>query len=167
MWQRHERPARVIYFFYSFACHQLPERSFFIGPKLTYSLQEIREIMGEGADSLLRRRRFIGNEEVGYKMAMCQRDIAIYLTILFAGIAFAFVRDRLEPLSFQAFLVFCIPIAVDGITQLLGLRESTPPGRVFSGSLFGMALVWLIYPRLEGAFREIRRAAEANLSGDF
>ncbi|HDN79059.1 MAG TPA: DUF2085 domain-containing protein [Chloroflexi bacterium] len=163
MWNHYERPARAIYFFYSFACHQLPERSFFIGPHLTYSLDEIRNFIGEQADSVIQRRRFIGNEEVGYKMAMCQRDIAIYLTILMAGIAFTFVRKRLEPLSFRSFLVLCIPIAVDGITQLMGLRESTPPGRVFSGALFGIALVWLTYPRLEMAFEEIRKAAATNL----
>ncbi len=37
------REAKVIYFIYSWLCHQLPERSYFLyGPKFTYSLAEIQ-----------------------------------------------------------------------------------------------------------------------------
>lgn len=154
------KPAKVIYSLYSLTCHQLPERSFFMGPKLTYSLEEIRKVMGSQANSILKRRSFVGNPEMGYKIAICQRDFTIYLSILLAGLAFALVRDKLEPLPFAAFLVFCIPIAVDGLTQFFGLRESTPAGRIFSGSLFGVGLVWTLYPRIEAAFREAREFAE-------
>jgi len=36
-------PGRAIYFIYSWLCHQLPERSFFLfGPKFTYSLAEVQ-----------------------------------------------------------------------------------------------------------------------------
>ncbi len=153
-------PAKVIYSLYSLTCHQLPERSFFIGPKLSYSLEEIRKAMGPDADNAFKRKAFIGNEELGYKIAICQRDFAIYFSILLAGIAFSLVRGKLEPLSFKAFLILCIPLAIDGLTQLFGLRESTPPGRVFSGSLFGVALVWLLYPRIELAFREAKEVME-------
>jgi uncharacterized membrane protein len=153
-------PAKAIYSLYSLTCHQLPERSFFIGPKLYYSLEEIRKAMGPDADNIFKRKAFVGNEELGYKIAICQRDVAIYFSILLAGIAFSLVRGKLEPLSFKAFLILCIPLAVDGLTQLFGLRESTPPGRVFSGSLFGVALVWLLYPRIELAFREAKEVME-------
>jgi uncharacterized membrane protein len=153
-------PAKAIYSLYSLTCHQLPERSFFIGPKLYYSLEEIRKAMGPDADNIFKRKAFVGNEELGYKIAICQRDLAIYFSILLAGIAFSLVRGKLEPLSFKAFLILCIPLAVDGLTQLFGLRESTPPGRVFSGSLFGVALVWLLYPRIELAFREAKEVME-------
>src|SRR4030067_3545394 len=38
-----ETPARVIYLVYSFLCHQLPQRSFFLfGSKVTYSLPVIQ-----------------------------------------------------------------------------------------------------------------------------
>jgi len=153
-------PAKAIYSLYSITCHQLPERSFFIGPKLFYSLEEIRKAMGPDADDIFKRKAFVGNEELGYKIAICERDVAIYLSILLAGIAFSLVRGKLEPLSFKAFLILCIPMAVDGLTQLFGLRESTAPGRVFSGSLFGVALVWLLYPRIELAFREAKEVME-------
>ncbi len=155
-------PAKVIYSLYSITCHQLPERSFFIGPKLTYSLEEIQKAMGSQVNNVFKRRAFLGNPELGYKIAICQRDFAIYLSILLAGLAFALVRDKLDPLPFVAFLIFCIPISVDGLTQLLGLRESTPAGRVFSGSLFGVGLVWTLYPRIEAAFKEAQKVAEEN-----
>ncbi len=154
------KPAKIIYTLYSFACHQLPERSFFIGAKPYYSLAEIKEAMGPDADNILKRRAFVGNPVIGYKFALCERDFAIFSSILLAGLAFALVRNRLEPLSFTAFLILCVPIAVDGLTQLFGLRESTPPGRVFSGSLFGVALVWVLYPRIEAAFREAMEVFE-------
>lgn len=153
-------PARIIYSLYSIACHQLPERSFFIGPKLYYTLNEIQEAMGSDASNVSKRRTFIGNPEIGYKMAICERDFAIYFSILMAGLAFSLIRGKLEPLPFKGFLILCIPIAVDGFTQFLGLRESTPPGRIFSGSLFGAGLVWTLYPRIEAAFREAREIAE-------
>ncbi len=154
------KPAKAIYTLYSFACHQLPERSFFLSSRPYYSLDQIREAMGPDADNILKRRAFVGNPEMGYKIAICQRDFAIYFSILIAGLAFALVRNTLDPLPFKAFLILCIPIAVDGLTQLFGLRESTPPGRVFSGSLFGVGLVWTLYPRLEMAFREAREILE-------
>ena len=161
-----ERPAKTLYFLYGFVCHQLPERSFFVGgEKLTYSLDELRDYIGEGTDNLLVRRRFIGNEQLGYKMAMCERDIALWGSILVAGIWYALLRRKPEPLSFRAFLILTLPLAVDGVTQLFGLRESTPPGRVVTGALFGIALVWTFYPRLETqVFEELRITAASNLS---
>jgi len=46
-------PARVIYFIYSFLCHQLPQRSFFLfGSKATYTLPEIQSVW-QYTDNLL------------------------------------------------------------------------------------------------------------------
>jgi len=42
-----------------------------------------------------------------------------------------------------------VPIAVDGITQAIGIRESTWEIRLVTGTLFGVATVWLAYPHLE------------------
>jgi uncharacterized membrane protein len=50
-------------------------------------------------------------------------------------------------------------MAVDGVTQMLLLRESTWPLRVLTGGLVGVAAVWLLYPHLESAFADIRRQA--------
>jgi uncharacterized membrane protein len=61
---------KAIYFIYSFICHQLPERSYFLfGPKITYSLPEIRTVWQNTTNPLILR-QFIGNPEMGWKMAM-------------------------------------------------------------------------------------------------
>lgn len=54
-------PGRVIYFIYSWLCHQLPERSFFLfGPKFTYSLAEVQNAWQNTLNPLILR-KFIGN----------------------------------------------------------------------------------------------------------
>ena len=99
----------------------------------------------------------------GYQMAMCQRDVAIYGSMLIAGLGFNLVRGRLKPLSWPAFVVLITPMAVDGTLQLLGLLESTPLRRLITGGLFGLACVWLAFPYLEEGFQEIREEATEQL----
>ncbi len=91
----------------------------------------------------------------GYQMAYCQRDTAIYLTMFIAGLVYARYPSRFDPLSVRMYLLLIAPIAVDGFTQLFGLRESMWLLRVVTGLLFGGASVWLFYPRLAKALREI------------
>src|SRR5712691_7786271 len=58
-------PANALYTFYSFFCHQLPERSlFFFGPKPMYTLQEIGQIWPTTNAIILR--QFVGNAEMGW-----------------------------------------------------------------------------------------------------
>jgi len=156
----HTIPARIIYLVYMPLCHQLPSRSFFLfGPRLVYSAEELRALAGPGIDPLAR--HFIGNVALGYKMAYCQRDTAIYTSILVAGLAFALVRGRLRPLPWRAYFALIVPLALDGLAQLFGLHESSPPVRVVTGGLFGLATVWLAYPYLEIGMGEIRRTIMA------
>jgi len=123
-------PAQVIYFVYSFLCHQIPERSFFIW---------------------------------GHQMAFCQRCTAIYGSVLVGGMLFPVVRRWLKPLPWKLYLVLNVPLALDGLIQLLGLWESTPIRRVLTGSLFGLSSVWLCYPYLEQGFADIRTEIEEKL----
>ena len=91
-------------------------------------------------------------------MAYCQRNTAIYTSILVGGVAFALVRRRLRRLGFRPYLLLIAPMALDGFTQLFGLRESTWQLRVLTGMLFGLATVWLVYPVLEQGFTAVRDA---------
>jgi uncharacterized membrane protein len=86
----------------------------------------------------------------GEKMAYCQRDAVIYPVMFLAGIAYSF-RRSIRPLSLLWFLVLIAPVAVDGTTQALMLRESTPELRAITGALFGAAVVWLCYPLVQRA----------------
>jgi uncharacterized membrane protein len=51
-----------------------------------------------------------------------------------------------------------MPMAVDGFTQLFGLRESTWQLRTLTGGLFGLACVWFGFPLLDRTARLFRIA---------
>jgi uncharacterized membrane protein len=149
-------PARLIYAFYSFMCHQLPDHSYFLfGPYLTPDLATLEQNgMGVGLN-LFEQREFIGNLALGYKVAICQRDVAIYGAVLLAGLAFALLRRRLGALHWRWYLVLLVPIALDGGLQMIGLHESNWFLRSLTGALFGIASVWLAYPYIEDAMQDV------------
>jgi uncharacterized membrane protein len=151
--------SKIIYTIYRPLCHQLPQRSFFLfGPQLAYSLETLQELLGPemlATDSLAS--TFIGNAALGYKMAYCQRDTAMYGSMLLAGMVFGLVRRRLRPIPFTLYLIFLVPLAIDGLAQLLTSYESTWQLRTITGGLSGMATVWFAYPYLEAGAAELRR----------
>lgn len=149
-------PARVIYGVYSFACHQLPDHSYFLfGPNPVPLIPDLEASgMKTGLD-LLQRRQFIGNPASGFKVAICQRDIAIYGAVLAAGLAYALFRHRVRQLPLWVYLLFLLPIGVDGVTQLLGMRESNWELRTLTGAIFGAASIWFAYPYVDDAMQEV------------
>ncbi|HSJ53787.1 MAG TPA: DUF2085 domain-containing protein, partial [Anaerolineae bacterium] len=141
-----ERAGRIVYLFYSFLCHQLPERSYFLfgsGGLNTYSREQV---IAWGADPAYLR-GFVGNAQVGFKLGIAGRDIAIYVAILLAGLAYALLRRHVRGLSGRAFLLLILPLALDGVSHLvseisgLGFRESNG----WLAALTGNALSELFY----------------------
>ena len=62
-------PANAIYFIYSFLCHQLPERSYFLfGSKVMVPLPEIQAAWQNTLDPMILR-KFTGNTQLGWKVA--------------------------------------------------------------------------------------------------
>lgn len=121
-------------------------------------------------------RDFRGNDTMGYKVTLCERDITIYLAIFVGAILFRFVRRRLRPIPLLIYVILGLgPIGIDGFSQLLGYppfsiwfnlwppRETLPIFRVVTGLLFGLMNVWLGFPYLEMSFRETRQQIEAKL----
>lgn len=92
----------------------------------------------------------------GHQLAYCQRDFAIYTGLLALGLIFPLVRSRVRPMSLWPAILLSIPMALDGFSQLLGLRESTWELRLLTGGLFALAVAGLIFPRLEIGFGEIQ-----------
>lgn len=153
-----EGPARIIYGLYAFTCHQLPDHSYFLfGPSGAPQVPALMAAGAPDANNLLLFRTFIGNAQVGYKVALCQRDVAIYGSVFIAGLIYALIRDRVtvKPPSLKVYFIFLIPIAVDGFTQLFGLRESNWWLRTVTGAIFGFASAWLAYPYVEDAMQEV------------
>lgn len=151
-------PARLIYGLYSFTCHQLPDHSYFLYADNPVPLAP--ELMAAGAPpagDLFGFRKFIGSPSFGFKVALCERDLAIYSSVLLAGLVFAVARryTRIQAPSIKLYLLFLIPIAVDGVSQLVGLRESNWWLRTVTGAIFGAASVWLAYPYVEDAMQDV------------
>ncbi len=147
----YEAPARAIYLAYRAACHQLPGRSYFLfGPRPVYSAEELRPFVNPADPAA-----FVGNPELGFKVAFCERDVAIYGLMLAAGLAYGLLRKRVQALDWRLFLVLILPLAVDGLTQLIGLRESDWLLRTATGALFGVGWVWLAYPRIDRAMAAV------------
>ena len=85
----------------------------------------------------------------GEQMAFCQRQFAIHAAFFFFGVVYILFRRRLKSLPTWLAVVYSIPIAVDGFTQLFGWRESTWELRLVTGGLFGLTVVWYVFPHLE------------------
>jgi len=174
-----EAPARLIYRGYSFVCHQLAFRSFFVlGEQPVYpraaaglaGLMSYNQATGLGEAStvadLTEARQFVGDPAVGYKIALCERDVAIYGGILIFGILYSLTNRRMPALPWYLWLLFgVLPIALDGLSQMLSqppldfmtFRESTPFLRSLTGFLFGFTTAWFGYPLVEDTMKETRR----------
>jgi uncharacterized membrane protein len=176
------RPARWIYTLYSPLCHQLAFRSWFLfGEQSAYPLEianthlgSYAEVTGMDENNQWEAREFTGNDRLGYKVALCERDVAIYGGILLSGLLFAIFRKRIKPLPIGLWiLIGILPIAIDGGSQLLAQlpigfltpRESTPLLRTITGLLFGVANVWLAFPYLEETMQELRVMVSMKLAG--
>ena len=112
-------PGRVVYFIYSFFCHQLPERSFFwFGEKTMYSLSEIQAVWQNTSDPMILR-QFNGTDAMGWKIAWSDRMISFYTSVWFFGLLWYPMRHRVKPLSWWGFILLLLPIGIDGVTHML------------------------------------------------
>ena len=188
-----EGPANVIYTIYKPMCHQFAFRSwFFFGEQVAYP----REIAGADigsfeeyaakdpefagldlsvwtSDLQLKARSFTGNETMGYKSALCQRDVLIYGVMFVAGLLFIPIRKRLRPAPVLLYLFLGLgPIALDGGSQLVSypplelwpVRETLPGYRALTGAMFGLMNVWLAFPYLEQSMNEAQAAMTERLA---
>ncbi|KAA3647262.1 MAG: DUF2085 domain-containing protein [Chloroflexi bacterium] len=171
--------ARPIYAVYGAVCHQLGYRSWFLfGDQAAYpreaagvdGLETFGAVTGisegGGGAELLEARRFIGNEQVGYKVAYCERDVAIYAAMLLFGLIYLVTNRRIPSLPWYIWIVIGIaPIGIDGFSQLFSqipswplweYRESTPLLRTLTGGLFGFTTAWFGFPLVKETAEDAR-----------
>jgi uncharacterized membrane protein/glutaredoxin len=148
--------ADPIYTAYAFTCHQLPERA---------------------------------GSVFGYQVAFCYRNTALYGGVALFGMMYGLARDNnvswlgwmKKPVPWWILVFFLLPVAVDGFSHMLGLRDvmmdatstssSLDPTfgaffvgsqafsfnwwlRISTGLLAALGLVWFAFPRMERAMEE-------------
>ena len=102
-----------------YVCHQRPERCFWIA---------------------------------GKPMVICSRCFGVYLGLLIGFILPVAFREILHldiEITFGILIFSIIPMALDGFSQLIGLRTSNNKARFITGLLagisLGIAFCWLLY----------------------
>lgn len=133
---------KEMYIMFSPFCHQITQRSLCIydlgiydcyPQNIIYS-QLTKEIVVENS---------LGT---GYKLPVCSRDVSFFLSMLIGGIIIYFYKgDKYNIiLPIWVFILFISPLAIDGITQLIGLRQSTNLLRIITGFMAGIILPFYI-----------------------
>jgi uncharacterized membrane protein len=177
-------PARAIYRVYGTMCHQLAFRSFFLFGQQAYyprnlagidGVASYEAVQGSSEIDLMAARNFLGNDAMGYKVALCQRDVAIYGFMLLFGLIFLLFRRNFVRIPWYAWIVVGLgPIGLDGVSQLtsfatglpdwLPIRESSPVLRTVTGGIFGWMTAWYLFPMIEETAKEARRIMERKLA---
>lgn len=174
-----ELPGKAIYTVYSFLCHQLPERSFFLfGQKTMYSLAEIQSRFQQTTDPAILR-QFIGDPTTGWKVAWSDRMISLYTSMLLFAWLWRLLRKSIPSINLYGFSLLALPMVVDGTSHLLsdlsglgagfrytnqwlvaltgnafpswfyygdGLGSFNSWMRLITGALFGLGVVWFLFP---------------------
>ena len=166
----HGSAGKLIYRGFHFLCHQYPWRSWYLKGEQPYyplissegsGIKTIEEASGMPLAEI-HPRTFYGNPQMGYKMAVCQRDAAIYGTMALFSLCFFLGRNRIRRVDWKLWLIAgVLPMGVDGVWQMvsqlipgLPFRESTPFLRTLTGALFGFFTCWYLLPTLERSLRE-------------
>jgi uncharacterized membrane protein len=161
---------KAIYFIYSFLCHQLPQRSYFLfGAEVTYPLAEIQAAWQDTNNPLILR-QFVGNPEMGWKVAWSDRMISMFTSIWVFGLLWYPVRYWLPRLPLWGLFLFLLPMAIDGTTHFIsdfwgigqGFRDTnawlaTLTGQIFEPTFYA-GDAW-------GSFNSIMRLASGILFG--
>ncbi len=154
---------------YTLFCHQRPQSSLFLfggeDSQYFYTLEELKELEVVPENSLVSRGAgYWGNEEIGYKVAYCVRDIGIYSALSLMGLFLILlmrIRKEIVRVHWSIILCLMLPMAFDGIFQFLVMYfEFTwvPEAyllsmnkKIITGILFGIGGALLIFPNLKDA----------------
>jgi uncharacterized membrane protein len=85
----------------------------------------------------------------GHPVALCQRNLAVFSSLLGGMLLFSGTRRWLPSLPFWGYVALAAPMALDGFTQLFGWRVSTLELRTFTGVLFGLGSIWYLFPSIQ------------------
>jgi uncharacterized membrane protein len=155
--------------FYSHFCHQRVDRSIFLfggeDSQFFYSLDELKErnYLPEN-DERLFGYPYWGNEEIGYKVAFCVRDTALYSAFVLFGALLVLYMNRTKKIPkfhWSLILLLVLPMAIDGVFQTVASIFEFPwvpefymesiVKRIVTGVLFGIGVSMWIFTNLKDA----------------
>jgi uncharacterized membrane protein len=156
------RAAEFIYVMYASQCHQLPQRSFFLfGTQSMYSLPEVQDVFQATNDPAILR-QFIGNPDMGWKVAWSDRMVSMYGSLLFFSAIYWPFRKRVKPLRWTLVALLLLPMLLDGGTHMIsdltggigaGFRDSNEwlaaitanrlPATFYAGDALGSFNSWM------------------------
>jgi len=91
-----------------------------------YSLGEIQAAWGQTTDPVVLR-QFLGNPEMGWKVAWSDRMVSIYTSTFLFGLLWWPLRKRVKSLPWWGLILFLLPMGIDGtshfISDLSGLGQ--------------------------------------------
>lgn len=177
-----EKAGKFIYTIYSPLCHQLPERSTYIGGESlwpsTYSLYEAGYTSVKD-DSLVNHindgRHFYGNKEVGYKIAFCSRDLGIYTALIITMLLVFMTQIKFHKINVFLRILLLFPMALDGGIQLISsylfemgiidnlFYQSNNPKRIITGMIFGAGVAMLLFPYVKDELNENNEVAQTSI----
>ena len=161
---------RVVYFIYSFFCHQLPERSFFLfGPQLMIPLATFRA-RGVNTADMLALRQFVGDPALGWKVAWSDRMISFYGSIWIFALIWHTFRRSARPLPWWLFALLLLPMVVDGgshmVSDLAGLGQGFRDTNAWLAALTAHAFPSSFYAGdALGSFNSLMRLLTGVLAG--
>lgn len=148
------------YQFYEKFCHQRVERSLFLfGEKSFYSVRKLKEDEYIKIESISNEypeyygHGFNGSKDLGYKVAICIRDIALYSTFAISLIFFSLRKREVKISNLIAYLLIATMIIDIAIQIPLGILHAQGfgllfidniPKRIVTGILAGFGLAVLI-----------------------
>ena len=160
---------KAIYLIYSFFCHQLPERSlFFFGEKTMYTLGEIQAAWQDTINPMILR-QFVGNENLGWKVAWSDRMISFYGGVWWLAALWFPFRRKVKVLAWWGLVLLLLPMAADGlshtVSDLAGIGQGFRDTNLWLAALTNNSLPATFYAGDGlGSFNSIMRLITGSLA---
>lgn len=90
----------------------------------------------------------------GHQMGLCARNFSIYTSMFLGSLIFVLSKKRLPGIPWWVWILMMLPMALDGTTQMFGLRESSGILRIVTGTLFGLGNIWFALPLMHKSIVE-------------
>ena len=165
--QGEETVSGAVYSFHTQMCHQITARSlcFFeesgslwVGDCVPQGSNwlEFDRAAAKGL-AITGRYEVVLNGVHGFQIANCTRDLGIFAAFFVATLVFPFLKkldDENIPPKWILFAAL-VPVGLDGLTQLVGLRQSTNTLRMLTGAIAGIVLPFYIIPMLNAVAKNV------------